>query len=61
MFANLAEFLNSKLPMEVTLWNPFDKMQCHAGRNHRGVLLKNVLHKSGPAMAVAAGLAMRSI
>lgn len=61
MFANLAEFLNSKLPMEVTLWNPFDKIQCHAGRNHRGVLLKNVLHKNGPAMAVAAGLAMRSI
>lgn len=61
MFADLVEFLNSKLPMEVTLWNPFDKMRCYAGRNHRGALLKNTLHKNGPAMAVAAGLAMRSI
>lgn len=61
MFAGLVEFLNSRLAMEVTLWNPFDKMPCSAGRNHRGVLLKNVLHKNGPAMAVAAGLAMRSI
>jgi len=61
LFSDVVEYLNSKLPMEVTLWNPFDNMPCYAGRNHRGVLLKNVLRKNGPAMAVAAGFAMRSI
>jgi type IV pilus assembly protein PilM len=55
------ELLNSELPMEAVLWNPFEKMRCHITGNHRAVLLKKILHKSGPAMAVAAGLAMRSI
>jgi Tfp pilus assembly PilM family ATPase len=35
-------------------------MQCHT-RILRGVLLKKILRQNGPAMAVAAGLAMRSI
>jgi len=55
------ELLNSELSMEAVLWNPFEKMRCHIAGNNRAVLLKKILHKSGPAMAVAAGLAMRSI
>ena len=55
------EILNKQLPVETALWNPFDKMKCDTGHTHRGMLQKNMLQKSGPAMAVAAGLAMRSI
>lgn len=55
------EILNSQLPAEAVLWNPFDKMRCSTGYDHRGILQKNVLQKSGPAMVVAAGLAMRSV
>ncbi len=55
------EILKSQLPVEAVLWNPFDKIRLETGRNHRGALQKNLLQKSGPALAVAAGLAMRSI
>lgn len=55
------EFLDSQIPAEVVLWDPFDRVKCQVGRNHRGILQKNVLQKNGPALAVAAGLAMRSI
>lgn len=55
------ELLSNQLPVEAFLWNPFDTIRCETGRSHRGVLQKNILQKSGPAMAVAAGLAMRSI
>lgn len=61
LFRELIRLLDSQLPMEVKLWNPFEKMRCHAGRNHRAALLKGIVRKNGPAMAVAAGLAMRSI
>ncbi len=50
------ELLDKQLPAAVALWNPFDKIGCEAGRKCRDILQKN-----GPAMAVAAGLAMRSI
>jgi len=50
------ELLDSRLPARVMLWNPFDKIPCDADQNCRDILQKN-----GPAMAVAAGLAMRSI
>ncbi|MHC4456774.1 MAG: type IV pilus assembly protein PilM [Planctomycetota bacterium] len=50
------ELLNNKLSAEVVLWNPFDAIDCDGGQGCREVLEKN-----GPAMAVAAGLAMRSI
>ncbi|MHC4595306.1 MAG: type IV pilus assembly protein PilM [Planctomycetota bacterium] len=50
------ELLNSQLPVEAVLWNPFDKIRCDAGQRY-----KDILAKTGPAMAVAAGLAMRSI
>jgi len=55
------EILNRQLPVETVLWNPFEKIRCETGNSHRGVLQKKVLQRSGPAMAVAAGLAMRLI
>ncbi len=50
------DLLNSQLPVEAVLWNPFKKIRCDAGQRY-----KDILAKTGPAMAVAAGLAMRSI
>ncbi|MFC1792762.1 type IV pilus assembly protein PilM [Planctomycetota bacterium] len=50
------ELLNSRLGVEAVLWNPFDKIQCDGNRQ-----FEEVFAKTGPAMAVAAGLAMRSI
>ncbi|MHC4145135.1 MAG: type IV pilus assembly protein PilM [Planctomycetota bacterium] len=61
LFGELVKILDSRLPMKVATWNPFEKMRCQVGRHHRGVLVKNILRKNGPAMAVAAGFAMRSI
>jgi len=49
------ELLDDGLPAKVVLWNPFDKIRCNAGR-----ACEDILAKKGPAMAVAAGLAMRS-
>jgi type IV pilus assembly protein PilM len=51
----LVELLDSRLPARAVLWNPFDKVRCNAGPSGKKILTKN-----GPAMAVAAGLAMRS-
>ena len=50
------ELLNSRLGVEAVLWNPFEKMRCDAGPQ-----CEDTLAKQGPAMAVAAGLAMRSV
>jgi len=50
------ELLDSRLPAKASVWNPFDKIPCDAGRP-----CENILQKNGPAMAVAAGLAMREI
>jgi type IV pilus assembly protein PilM len=50
------ELLAARLPAKVVLWNPFEKMTCHAGKR-----TEDMLGKNGPAMVVAAGLAMRSI
>ena len=50
------ELLDSQLPTTAVLWNPFEKMACEAGRECEDMLCQN-----GPAMAVAAGLAMRSV
>jgi type IV pilus assembly protein PilM len=49
------ELLNSRLGVEAVLWNPFDKIKCNANRR-----FEDISAKAGPAMAVAAGLAMRS-
>lgn len=50
------DVLDSRLPAKTVLWNPFDKIPCDGDQNCR-----EILQKSGPAMAVVAGLAMRSI
>ncbi len=57
----LLKLLKDQLPIEVELWNPFEKMRCHVGGDHRAALVKNIVRKKGPSLAVAAGLAMRSI
>lgn len=50
------ELLSHRLGVEVCLWNPCDQL-------HRSVSgrRKDIFTKTGPALAVAAGLAMRSI
>ena len=50
------ELLNRRLGVEAVLWNPFDKICHNANRQYEDLYAKN-----GPAMAVAAGLAMRSV
>ncbi len=50
------ELLDSKLSVKVSLWNPFDKIRYGASSGSEEFLANN-----GPALAVAAGLAMRSI
>ena len=50
------ELLDNMLAARAVLWNPFDKIRCDSGR-----MCEDILGKNGPAMAVAAGLAMRSI
>ncbi len=50
------ELFKNNFPASVVLWNPFEKMRCDADRK-----CTDILQKHGPAMAVAAGLAMRSI
>jgi type IV pilus assembly protein PilM len=50
------ELLDRRLPARTVLWNPFDKALCDGDQNCRDILKKN-----GPAMVVAAGLAMRSV
>lgn len=56
MAKGFVELLNSRLGVEAVLWNPFNSMRCDANRK-----FEDILAKTGPAMAVAAGLAMRSI
>jgi type IV pilus assembly protein PilM len=51
------ELLSSRLGTEAVLWNPFDD-PARCGSDRR---CEEILAKTGPAMAVAAGLAMRSI
>lgn len=54
--AGFVELLQSKLPTEVVLWNPFKKMRWDIGSSQKVILSRN-----GPAFVIAAGLAMRSI
>lgn len=52
----LVGFLDKHIPARVVLWNPFEKI----GRaGNQGC--EEILQKEGPAMAIAAGLAMRII
>ena len=50
------ELLNSRLGVQAVLWNPFEKVACGDNRQCR-----EILTMTGPALAIAAGLAMRSI
>lgn len=50
------ELLAGQLSEKVSLWNPFEKMHCETNRE-----CVELLQRNGPALAVAAGLAMRSI
>jgi len=50
------ELLNSRLGIEAVLWNPFEKI-----RRDTGPQFVDICGKKGPALAVAAGLAMRSV
>ena len=56
LIKGFVELLDNQLPTAAVLWNPFDKI---AQDEH--LQGKEVLKENGPAMAVAAGLAMRSI
>jgi type IV pilus assembly protein PilM len=60
MLAGVDQMLKNCLGIDVEIWNPLDKIRCHA-KIMRGVLLKNLVRKNGPVLAVAAGLAMRNI
>jgi len=50
------DILDRNLPAQAVLWNPFDKIPCRAGSG-----CNELLQKEGPSLAVAAGLAMRSV
>jgi len=56
MVKGLVELLDRRLPAKVELWNPFEKISCVGSRS-----CEKMLKEDGPSMAVAAGLAMRSI
>lgn len=56
MVKGFVELINSQLTAEAVLWNPFDRIPYVASLHS-----KRVLRQTGPAMAVAAGLAMRSV
>ena len=53
------EILNEQLPTAAVLWNPFDEMAYDESAQQ--IDLPEIVTKNGPALAVAAGLAMRSI
>ncbi|MHC4155332.1 MAG: pilus assembly protein PilM, partial [Planctomycetota bacterium] len=50
------DWLGSRLTTKAVLWNPFEGMSCYGDQN-----CLYLLREKGPALAVAAGLAMRSI
>jgi Tfp pilus assembly PilM family ATPase len=52
----LVDMLDKGLPAMAVLWNPFEKIQYPSGEKY-----EQFLQKEGPSLAVAAGLAMRSI
>jgi type IV pilus assembly protein PilM len=56
MVRGFVDILNKQLPIKAILWNPFDTMRCSVGRQCLSIIQAN-----GPSMAVAAGLAMRSV
>ena len=62
-FALVGEFieiLNRRLAAKAVLWNPFGNASKFEIRNSKFISM-DIVQKNGPAMAVATGLAMRSI
>lgn len=57
----LLDVLNEQLSAKAVLWNPFEKMRLRSLRSPNEALRNNIIRNSGPALAVAVGLAMRSI
>jgi type IV pilus assembly protein PilM len=56
MVKGFVDILNKQLPIKAVLWNPFDTMKCSVDRQ-----CLDIIQSKGPAMVVAAGLAMRSV
>jgi len=56
LIKGFVEVLNGRLGVEAVLWNPFEKIRCDTGPQ-----FKDICDKRGPTLAVAAGLAMRSV
>jgi type IV pilus assembly protein PilM len=56
MVKGFVDILNRQLPVKAVLWNPFDTMKCTVSKQ-----ILDVIQSKGPVMAVAAGLAMRTI
>ncbi len=57
----LLDVLDKQLSAKAVLWNPFERMSLRCQRNPNEALRNNIIRNSGPALAVAVGLAMRSI
>jgi len=53
---NFVELLNEQLTAEAVLWNPLENVTCKTKYVSQEIIARN-----GPAMALAAGLAVRSI
>ncbi len=56
MIGTFVEFLSDAMPVETQTLNPFDTMRCDAGDEGNELIKIN-----GPGLALAAGLAMRTI
>jgi len=54
--SGFVKLLNSRLRIESVLWNPFEKISCETEPQ-----FGDICGEKGPALAVAAGLAMRSV
>ena len=52
----VVDMLDAQLAVKTVLWNPFEKMRYYAGRDSH-----ESMEGKGPALAVAAGLAMRTV
>ncbi len=55
------ETLNEELPIEAKIWNPFEKVRLDPKRKRNESEAEDILRSQGPAMAVAAGLALRTV
>ncbi|MHC4334550.1 MAG: pilus assembly protein PilM, partial [Planctomycetota bacterium] len=56
LLEGFVDWLGGRLTTKAVLWNPFEGMSCYGDQN-----CLYLLREKGPALAVAAGLAMRSI